>query len=282
MFGVEELIFFLSTIHTWIIIVAAGTFGFFIYHRKKFQNKFLLYSYLLFIALFLAESVRNLYIKSHGMSFWLRIPNFILGSFVISFLAYLSYYYAQKLDITQIFDMSASLESEVEEFQADVDISVLKQGFIHLVKSETPDYAFKLFREAVTNQPGACFTRKSPKKVRKLYQFEKTPITWLRDKDDVEDYNVIEAMRTNFLRETIVDFAKENDMCVILLEGIEYLLVKNSYDKVLHFLQGLSDDLSVMEGVTMIITVNPDSFGKRELALIEEEMDVILEEESES
>ena len=63
---------------------------------------------------------------------------------------------------------------------------------------------------------------------------------------------------------------KRSQKPVILLDGIEYPCVQNDFPRVLKFLQGLSDEVSLKKG-RFIISVSPGTLNTEERALLARE-----------
>jgi archaellum biogenesis ATPase FlaH len=61
---------------------------------------------------------------------------------------------------------------------------------------------------------------------------------------------------------------------VILLDGIEYLVSNNDFNKVLRVIDQVNDHISQCKAL-MIIPVDPRAFEQKELALLERNMEKI-------
>jgi hypothetical protein len=59
----------------------------------------------------------------------------------------------------------------------------------------------------------------------------------------------------------------------MLLSGIEYLILQNNFDSVLKLIQLLRDHAAIT-GTILIIPVSPGTVEKKELKLIERELEV--------
>jgi two-component system cell cycle response regulator len=66
----------------------------------------------------------------------------------------------------------------------------------------------------------------------------------------------------------MIRFIEENASGVILLDGLEYLVSNNDFNKVLRVIDQVNDQISQSTAV-MIIPVDPRAFDPKELALLE-------------
>lgn len=153
----------------------------------------------------------------------------------------------------------------------------LRRGFGYLVKENKPSRSFEIFVDQVThNIPGLCVTRQHPTIVRKEWGLEKTPIIWLSNqlgKVYVNPTNI------GILSDTIIRFVEKSGDSVVLLDGIEFLVVNNDFDKVLRMIHHVME--AVMENRSrLIISVDPRTLNTRELALLERNMEIIEAEEA--
>jgi hypothetical protein len=69
------------------------------------------------------------------------------------------------------------------------------------------------------------------------------------------------------------EFLKRAEDSVILLEGVEYLIIQNSFDKVIKALHSLNDYITIF-GSRLLIPVNPKTLDERELSILEKEFRV--------
>jgi archaellum biogenesis ATPase FlaH len=68
---------------------------------------------------------------------------------------------------------------------------------------------------------------------------------------------------------------------VILIDGVEFLIVNNDYEKVLRMIHHITE--AVMENRSrLIVSVDPRTLETRELALLERNMEIIDTEEPRS
>lgn len=153
----------------------------------------------------------------------------------------------------------------------------LRRGFSYLVKETKPTKSFEIFVDQVThNIQGLCVTRQHPSIIRKEWGLEKTPIIWLSNqlgKVYVNPSNI------GILSDTIIRFVEKSGDGVILIDGIEFLIVNNDFEKVLRLVHHVTE--AVMENRSrLIISIDPRTLEIRELALLERNMEIIEAEEA--
>ncbi|MHC1680830.1 MAG: DUF835 domain-containing protein [Methanomassiliicoccales archaeon] len=168
-------------------------------------------------------------------------------------------------------------ESGMEVARSSAKVYELRRGFSYLVKETKPNKSFEMFVDQVThNIQGLCVTRQHPTIIRKEWGLEKTPIIWLSNqlgKVYVNPSNI------GILSDTIIRFVEKSGDGVILIDGIEFLIVNNDFDKVLRMVHHVTE--AVMENRSrLIVSVDPRTLETRELALLERNMEIIEAEDA--
>jgi CheY-like chemotaxis protein len=163
-------------------------------------------------------------------------------------------------------------EIGMEVARSSAKVYELRRGFSYLVKETKPTKSFEIFVDQVThNIQGLCVTRQHPTNIRKEWGLEKTPIIWLSNqlgKVYVNPSNI------GILSDTIIRFVEKSGDGVILIDGIEFLIVNNDFDKVLRMVHHVTE--AVMENRSrLIVSVDPRTLDTRELALLERNMEII-------
>jgi hypothetical protein len=160
----------------------------------------------------------------------------------------------------------------------------LRPGVSYLVKEGPPgsmkDYymhadrrmvtGFELFSDLVTHGTmGFAATRRYPPKVREETGLLKTPMVWL-----TQEKGYAEIVRPGDLAELshiIKDFIAKGGDTVILLEGFEYLILHNSFEETLRFVQSL-DDVVVQNSSRLIVTIDPAAISEQQYHLLSREL----------
>jgi DNA-binding response OmpR family regulator len=148
----------------------------------------------------------------------------------------------------------------------------LRPGLSYVVEEQKAVKSFEIFTDQVThNIQGLCITRQYPAVVRQEWALEETPIIWLSNqlgKVYVNPANI------GILGDTIIRFIEKSDDSVVMIDGIEFLIVNNGFDKVLKMIHRITE--VVMEYKSrLIISVDPRALDVREMALLERNMEVI-------
>lgn len=116
---------------------------------------------------------------------------------------------------------------------------------------------------------GLCITRKYPPNIRDDYKIEKTPIVWLSKEKGFSD--VLHPADLTELSHMVKDFISKGVDCVVLLDGVEYIILHNSYDEVLRLIDGLKDVVA-QNSCRFIISVDPATLTEQQYHLLKREL----------
>lgn len=148
----------------------------------------------------------------------------------------------------------------------------LIEGQTYLIKEHLPEKSFELFYKMVmADVRGLCITRIYPEKIRKKYSLKEVDISWLTD--SIEDDNVVNPLKVEKLEKLIVDYIGRNPESVVYLEGVEYLITRNNFEKILKVIYRLRDYFLNTRSM-FIITIDPRIFDERQIALLEKGIEV--------
>ena len=120
---------------------------------------------------------------------------------------------------------------------------VLEPGKAYLLSDEKSDRAFQIFASKLSKgAKGLAITRIYPDEARHRYRLRGASIVWLS-----RGYGRERIRPTNLgaLVQEVERFVSGTKDTVVLLDGLEYLLVQNDPQKVVKFVQTLSDTASV-------------------------------------
>jgi hypothetical protein len=154
----------------------------------------------------------------------------------------------------------------------------LLPGRTYVVEESPSDISFDAFVNIVSTSTntskktvGLAISRQHPDLIRQKYGLEATPIYWLatRAGDDV-----VAPTNLGILTHMLVKFVEENPSGVMLLDGLEYLVSNNDFNKVLRVIDQVGDHISQSKSV-LIIPVDPRAFTTKELALLERNVEKI-------
>jgi hypothetical protein len=146
------------------------------------------------------------------------------------------------------------------------------RGYIVVEEGEEgKNGGMELFTDLVTHGvAGLCASRKYPPRVRADYGLHKTPIIWLSEDKDFKDR--IHPSDLIELSHTIKDFIQKGQDTVVLVEGIEYLIMRNGFDDVLKLLQGLND-VVVKNSCRLIVALDPSTVSESQYHLLSREFE---------
>jgi PAS domain S-box-containing protein len=145
-------------------------------------------------------------------------------------------------------------------------------GYIYLFNKKNRQDHLDVFADQVKhNIQGLCVTRQNPKKIREKYGLEKTPIIWLNGGENVAGESVIKPDNMSALAATLYKFLAEAKDGLIMLEGMEYLMMRSSYETLLKFVHYLND--RVMQSRSRVIfCIDGETIDDRQLHIMMTEM----------
>jgi len=148
----------------------------------------------------------------------------------------------------------------------------IRRGFAYVIKERKPVRSFEIFVDQVTHDiEGLCVTRQHPGTIRHHWGLEKTPIIWLSNKVGRVYVN---PTSIGILSDTVVRFVEKSGDGIVLIDGIEFLMINNDFEKVLRMIHHITE--AVMEYKSrLLISVDPRALDMRQMALLERNMEVI-------
>lgn len=163
------------------------------------------------------------------------------------------------LGITRKYDLIPGRTYVVEESPSDISFD----AFVNIVSTSV---------NGSKKTVGLAISRQHPDLIKEKYGLEATPIYWLatRAGDDV-----IAPTNLGILTHMLIKFVEENPNGVMLLDGLEYLVSNNDFNKVLRVIDQVSDHISQSKSV-LIIPIDPRAFASKELALLERNVEKIV------
>ena len=113
-----------------------------------------------------------------------------------------------------------------------------------------------------------------PEKLKREYDLpEAAELYWLSDTNPGP--RTLDPKRLDFeIMRALSNFVKNHKGGVLVLEGLEYLVVENSFDRVLKFIKKVNDLASVHDA-TMFVPVTPTGLGPEEMTLLRKEFDKV-------
>jgi archaellum biogenesis ATPase FlaH len=148
-------------------------------------------------------------------------------------------------------------------------------GSSYLMLESKSSESYKLFSSYVSrDNKGILITRIFPSKVRKQYKLENTPVLWLSRS---QTGKAINPTNLGVLLEEIREFITKNKKTLVLLDGLEYLIIENDFERVLKFVNSVEDEIA-LHNSRLLISVNPNVLDAEKKALLEKTSKVLFEE----
>jgi PAS domain S-box-containing protein len=163
-------------------------------------------------------------------------------------------------------------EQKVKNLELSALHRLFKQGKCYLLVEEKPDTCFKLFNKLIEyGVKGMLISRIHPSQIQEEYNVKDIPTIWLTQ---VREENCIEPTNITQLSIAVKEFAEKGVECVILLEGLEYLIVQNGFEVVLRFVQTMADIVMISK-CRLVISFDAQTLGEVELHRLERELNVM-------
>jgi hypothetical protein len=142
----------------------------------------------------------------------------------------------------------------------------LKIGDTYLVKEERLDKGYEIFiDQLLQGRFGLCLSKLQPQKVRQRYGLAHTPIIWVTFG---EDEHTLSPKDVDGMESAILDFLREADRPVIFIDCFNEIRVANGFPKAIQWLELIRTTCRERDCI-LLISVNPQMFEEKELAMIE-------------
>ncbi|MBU7031686.1 MAG: DUF835 domain-containing protein, partial [Theionarchaea archaeon] len=144
----------------------------------------------------------------------------------------------------------------------------LEPGESYLIEGPQPAESFDIFMDYVTHGiQGFSICRTHPKKMRRKYGLKKTPILWLSTSGTENTIDPKDLAKINHI---INEFLKRASDSIVLLEGIEYLIIQNDFERVIKTIHSLNDYITISQS-RLLVPINPMTLSEKELSILEKE-----------
>ncbi len=153
---------------------------------------------------------------------------------------------------------------------------MLETGFNYLLYEEKADISYRILEDFVSKgAPALCLTTVYPSKLKKMYKkLAEATVIWLSESSG-GGVETMSASRLDFeVTRTMTRFMRDNKGGIVLLDGFEYLILENDFEKVRKFIKKINDFASMNEA-TFIVTVNKDSFPKEVITTLSKDFDMV-------
>jgi hypothetical protein len=148
----------------------------------------------------------------------------------------------------------------------------LESGFNYLIEEPQPKRSFEFFKAKVSKgAKGLCISTSYPKKIIEEYGLHGTTVYWLSELEF--DNQSLHPRRLDFeVTRAIQNFVKSNPSSVLIIDGVEFLILINGFERVMTFIKKMNDIMSATAS-TLITSINPSAFSEEKLSIIEREFD---------
>jgi hypothetical protein len=159
-----------------------------------------------------------------------------------------------------------------EEPEDRIAMGAIGRGIGYLVIEDNPKKSYGVFSELIdSGKQGLCITRTFPGRIMSNYSFDNVSLLWLsraRDQNSILPTNLGGVLRS------VKDFIEENEDSVVLLDGLEYLIVHNDFERVLKLVHGMNE-LVAINDARLIIPFNPLTMDEDKVALLKRDLKLI-------
>jgi len=142
----------------------------------------------------------------------------------------------------------------------------LEGGRAYIVKERKPGKAWDLFEQMLDDGfEGLYVTRQHPNHVESAHGATTLKVVWLSTtlgRDYVDPHNL--AALTNMIN----GFVDSSRRTIVLIDGLEYLRLNNTAERVLKFVEVLDEIVMQRQGV-LLLSLDDRAFDPKELAFLE-------------
>ena len=148
----------------------------------------------------------------------------------------------------------------------------LESGFNYLIEEAQPKRSFEFFKAKTgKGAKGLCISTSYPKKIIEEYGLHGTTVYWLSELEF--DNQSLHPRRLDFeVTRAIQNFVKSNPSSLLIIDGVEFLILINGFERVMTFIKKMNDIMSATAS-TLITSINPSAFSEEKLSIIEREFD---------
>lgn len=148
----------------------------------------------------------------------------------------------------------------------------LTPGLFFLVEEKCPDFCYEVYNRAVSEgKKGLVITRDYPNDLRRRYLLQDEQITWLTH---LVGEDRINPTSIGILLSMIARFIEHNRHAIVILDGGEYLISQNSFDRILSFVHQVRDLVIINKGI-VLMPIDKRVLEEKQLALLERNLEVV-------
>lgn len=155
-------------------------------------------------------------------------------------------------------------------------LRALDDGLNYLIVDKDPGTSYSWLLGMIKKEkPTLCMTTTFPEKVVKEHRLEGVDMYWLSDTNPGP--KTLDPKRLDFeVIRALSNFAKAQKGGAILLDGLEYLVVENGFDKTFKFIKRVNDLCSV-HGTTFLVPITPGALDPDQMTMLRNEFDRVEE-----
>ncbi len=144
----------------------------------------------------------------------------------------------------------------------------LEWGNSYILNENELEKSLNIFEQILRlDNFGLCITRTHPDNLEKDQKLENTTIYWLSSTSC--DFCLSPSLAK--ITHVITQFFKTHEKSVLLLDGLEYLITNNEFNKVLKLIDNLKELVSLYKS-TLLLPLSFTVFSEKELMLIKKNM----------
>lgn len=149
----------------------------------------------------------------------------------------------------------------------------LRPGNVYLVEERRPRHTYELFEQSLSaGYSGLIITRDYPKKLLSESDIASCRMIWLTN---LVGEGRINPTAIGILMGHIRNFVETHPKSVVVLDGLEYMISVNTYDRMFQFMNQILD-VAVTNECVLLVPVDPRTLTQRELALLERSMEPLV------
>ncbi|MFH0815196.1 MAG: DUF835 domain-containing protein [Methanobacteriota archaeon] len=156
-------------------------------------------------------------------------------------------------------------------------LAKIEPGYNYLVISKDRATVYNVMVNMLKSNKmvGLCITSTFPEKIKKEYDLKNAEVVWVSD--TTGDPTILNPKRLEFeTMRTIGNFLKGRPNAILMLDGFEYLIVENGFEKVLKFIKKIND-LSSVNHSTFLVPMGGDSITPEQMGILRKEFDKVIE-----
>ena len=147
------------------------------------------------------------------------------------------------------------------------------EGESYLVEEQSREFSYGIFASMVEdNYKGIGITRINPRMLRSKIEGEKPRMLWLTDHESTSEETVSPSLEKIMV--ILEEFILNNEMSVVLVDDLQYLISCNTFEGAVRFIRNLVDKISERSAV-FLLSVDPASLNSQERSVLEREMRVV-------